>query len=52
MLCLPIGYVMFHTYKEYPKKSFTDYLKAILKTIGMGIAAVIFIIVLWIHSVS
>ena len=49
MLCLPIGYVMFGEYKEYPKETFADYLKAILKAIGAGLVTLIVIIVMWIY---
>lgn len=49
LLCLPIGYVMFGEYKEYPKETFADYLKAILKAIGAGLVTLIVIIVMWIY---
>ena len=51
LLCLPIGYVMFSTYKEYQKESSADNLKAIIKAIGAGLVTLIVIIVMWIYSV-
>lgn len=52
LLCIPIGYVMIGEYKEYPKETFADYLKAILKAIGAGVVTLIVIIVFWIYSLS